>query len=310
MKPIPRAVLLIGILIELTACAARPPAHPTEHARERRTAYATAADGVQLAIEEVGPRDAPAIVFIHGLGFSREVWRHQMEGPLAERYHLIAYDLRGHGRSAHPTDQAAYEAGARWADDLHTVLTATHAKNAVVVGWSLGGLVIAHYLRVHGDAALGGSVFVDAVIKLAPELFAPGIDRYMAELADPRDDLRQAATRRFIQACFAKPPSERELEALVLAAGVLPASTHVAIQRMALERTEAALRALRRPALVIHGVHDALIAEAMARYARELVPAARLSLYESSGHAPFFEEAARFDAELARFVEDAHSRQK
>lgn len=115
-------------------------------------------DGVELFVAETGPRDAQAIVLIHGLGFSHEVWGAQWRGELAQRFHLIAYDLRGHGRSTRPTDPLAYQDGARWADDLRAVLAATGAKDPIVVGWSLGGLVIAHYLRVHGDAALGGVV--------------------------------------------------------------------------------------------------------------------------------------------------------
>lgn len=299
------ACSVLALCWVVAACAARGPevAPPVASPADVRRSFATSADGVRLAIDEAGPRDAPAIVFIHGLGFSREVWQRQLAGPLAARFHLVAYDLRGHGKSSAPTLAAAYAEGAGWAADLEAVLAATRARSPLVVAWSLGGLVVAHYLRVHGDRALGGVVFVDAVTKFAPELFVPGNARYMAGLSDPRDDIRAAATRAFVRACFAQPPPE--LAALERAAGVLPAATHAAIQRISTDGTEAALRSLRRPALVIHGAREAFVADAMAEHTRALIPGAPLVRFAASGHAPFIDETARFDAELARFAAGA-----
>ena len=291
---------------QLAACGAGRPAQPQSSASAPtpapRTSYAVSKDGVELAIEEAGPRDAPAIVFIHGLGFTRDIWRRQLEGPLAQRYHLIAFDHRGHGRSTRPTDEAAYSDGTRWADDLHAVLTATNAKQPILVGWSLGGLVISHYLRVHGDSAIAGAVFVAAVTKIVPELLMPNVGEYLVRLGDQRDDVRRAATLDFMRACFATQPPDDELKAIQLAAGVLSAPTHNGIARMSVEGLEPALRGLSKPSLVIHGVQDALVAEAMATYIRSLVPAAQLSLFENSGHTPFMEETARFNVELERFA--------
>lgn len=45
-----------------------------------------------------------------------------------------------------------------------------------------------------------------------------------------------------------------------------------------------------------------LVADAMATYSLSLLKGAALSRYEGSGHAPFFDEAARFDAALARLA--------
>ncbi|MBX3264216.1 MAG: alpha/beta hydrolase [Labilithrix sp.] len=267
-----------------------------------RVSRVRSADGVELAVTETGDLDGPAIVFVHGLGFSREIWRRQLEGGLSSRFHLVAYDLRGHGRSARPRDDAAYADGARWGDDLAAVIAGTRVEKPIVVGWSLGGVVLGAYLRDHGGDELGGAVFVDAVTKFAPELFAPGNDRFMAGLGSSDDAARAEWTRAFVEACFAKPLDPGELDRLLAAAGVLPASEHVAIQRISLAGTEPALRAFQKPTLVVYGAFDRFITVAMARHTAELVPGARLVQYERAGHAPFVDEAARFDEELARFV--------
>jgi pimeloyl-ACP methyl ester carboxylesterase len=309
-----RSILAGFALLPLVAsCGADPTSRPaattsialSTPSPRVRPSKVRSADGVELAVEETGRGDGPAIVFVHGLGFSRDVWRRQLDGELATRFHLVAYDLRGHGRSSRPEDAAAYEDGRRWGEDLHAVLEATHATSAVVVGWSLGGLAIAEYLRGHGDAALGGVVFVDAVTAFAPELFTKENGKYMSALTASDDGARKEATERFARACFAAPPPASELGPWLAAAGVLPASVHTAIQHMNVGEIEPALRGLSKPTLVVQGRSDELVAPAMARYTASIVRGARESVYEGSGHAPFVDETRRFDQELAAFVEAA-----
>lgn len=56
------------------------------------------------------------------------------------------------------------------------------------------------------------------------------------------------------------------------------------------------------PALVTHGTRDQLILPAFGEFTASELPKAQLSLYEGIGHSPFFEEAPRFNEELAVFV--------
>jgi pimeloyl-ACP methyl ester carboxylesterase len=63
---------------------------------------------------------------------------------------------------------------------------------------------------------------------------------------------------------------------------------------------EAGLRALSLPVLVTHGEHDTLVDVSMARYTTETVSGAKLSLYRNVGHAQLWEDASRFNRELAR----------
>jgi non-heme chloroperoxidase len=68
---------------------------------------------------------------------------------------------------------------------------------------------------------------------------------------------------------------------------------------------EAKLRALSLPVLVTHGDRDKLVLPSMARYTAETVPGARLSIYENIGHAPFWEDAPRFNREPAELARSA-----
>ncbi|MCS6863432.1 MAG: alpha/beta fold hydrolase, partial [Abditibacteriales bacterium] len=57
--------------------------------------------GLTLFAFEAGAPDAPPLLLIHGLGDEADTWRHVFL-PLAERYHVIAPDLPGFGRSDKP----------------------------------------------------------------------------------------------------------------------------------------------------------------------------------------------------------------
>ena len=56
-----------------------------------------------LMVEESGHGQFP-VLLIHGNSCCRSVFRHQLQGPLAEEYRLIAFDLPGHGQSSNGTD--------------------------------------------------------------------------------------------------------------------------------------------------------------------------------------------------------------
>ena len=56
-------------------------------------------DGTVL--ERHGSQTEPTVVLIHGLGLNREVWQWQVPA-LCDSYHVLTYDLFGHGASAEP----------------------------------------------------------------------------------------------------------------------------------------------------------------------------------------------------------------
>jgi pimeloyl-ACP methyl ester carboxylesterase len=262
-------------------------------------------DGLTIAAEERGRRDGPAIVFIHGLAHSRASWFRQLDSPLADDFRLVAYDLRGHGRSDQPKDDANYTEGRRWGDELAAVIDAAHVRKPVLVAWSLGGVVVINYLRDHGDRNIAGVVFVDAVTHFSPELFGEGNAALVQPLQSPDTAIRTAATRRFIEACFAVPPRPADLDSMLSNAGVLPASIHAAIPRISLDHGDEVLRSIRVPTLVVHGEKDGLTSLLMSRRTVALVAGSRLSIYPDAGHAPFFDATTRFNDELASFVRTA-----
>ncbi|KPQ05711.1 MAG: putative hydrolases or acyltransferases (alpha/beta hydrolase superfamily) [Rhodobacteraceae bacterium HLUCCA12] len=260
-------------------------------------------DGVTLAVQEWGKADAPAIVFIHGFSAAHLVWRKQVEDPeLASAFRLITFDTRGSGLSGKPAASDAYD-GARLADDIATVIDTLSLERPVLVAWSAGGLVAGDYVARHGDAAIGGLVFVGGIFVRDPDLYGPAtVD--LPAMASPDLATSIGASIRFVAAQFERDPggeADRELLATMM-------MTPPHVRRALLARSAAGADAwsgVRVPMLIIHGRRDRVIRPAMAEEGRRLVPHATIAMQEGIGHAPFLEDPATFNRQLAEFVRDA-----
>ncbi|WP_314146041.1 alpha/beta hydrolase [uncultured Leifsonia sp.] len=153
---------------------ADPTTESTDPIAEFRTRVVTAVDGVHIPVVETGPIDGSPIVFVHGLASSHAAWSGVMrDGRLAERFRLIAFDLRGHGDAAQPLTGEQLDATTAaineltWSKDLDAVvagLTGVH-----VVGWSFGCRVTAGWLHQRGGLGnASGVTFVAGPSVLAP----------------------------------------------------------------------------------------------------------------------------------------------
>ena len=100
-----------------------------------------------MHIESVGPPDAPAIVFLHGVATSGWMWWQQL--PAFADHLCLNVDLPGHGRS-HDIPWVSLADTARRVAEVITTRTA--AGRAHVVGLSLGGHVALSLLEHHPDA--------------------------------------------------------------------------------------------------------------------------------------------------------------
>ncbi len=261
----------------------------------------TSSDGVTIAVEETGNPQGQPIVFVHGLLGSRINWDSQTADPDLQKFRLITFDLRGHGLSAKPDDANAYKDGDRWADDLDAVLRGSGATNPVLVGWSLGGVVLSNYLANHGDAEIGGLLYVDGVIELKPDLITPHPQVY-AGLAS--EDLRTHLdmVRTFLALCFATQPENATFERLLSNAAVASWLMTRTVPSMTVQAKEGLAKA-KKPVLLIYGGKDNLVRpQPSIERAKSFNGAIKSEIYDNSGHAPFLEEASRFNKDLARFA--------
>ena len=93
--------------------------------------------GVKLQYVELGPRDAPAIIFLHGATDSSHSW--SATTPfLSDGYRTLALDQRGHGDSEKPAFGYSI---AQYADDVIAFMDKLRIRQAVLVGHSMGSFI-------------------------------------------------------------------------------------------------------------------------------------------------------------------------
>jgi pimeloyl-ACP methyl ester carboxylesterase len=155
---------------------------------ESRELTVAGAGGTRLHVEQFGPSDGPALVLVHAWMCSLDLWHRQI-AELAPPARIVAFDLRGHGRSA-PAADDDYTIEA-FADDLDAVLAETLAEGerAVVCGHSMGAMTIAAWALRHPDqvarrasavALLGtgmGDLLTETLILRTPQALGPVKER-------------------------------------------------------------------------------------------------------------------------------------
>jgi non-heme chloroperoxidase len=271
----------------------------------RESHEVTGWSGTRVAVRAAGPVDGRPIVLVHGWAQSGAVWERQLAGPLADEFRLYAPDLRGHGDSEVPRD--GYDRPEAWAGDLRAVLDLAGAP-ALVVGWSYGGLVVTDYLRVHGTAGLAGIALVGAITEIGRGhpggRVGPAMRAALPGGLSEDPAVAEAALTAFVTGMSAPASARPGWAARELLAGALavPAFVRAALFARDVD-SSAELAAVDVPTLVLHGRHDVVVEPSAGEYAAGLVPGAELTWFERSGHLPFLEERAAFDAAIA-----AHAR--
>lgn len=272
-------------------------------------------DGTVLHTETFGPEDAQPVVLIHGWTCDHTVWVNQIN-DLSEDFRVIAYHLRGHGRSTRPAgDDFSIQAHAA---DLSAVLARAMKRDAraVLVGHSLGAMTIAAWAKEHPDDVQARAA--------AAVLVNTGLGDLISESLVVRTPKRLDAAkgvlgRALLGAAGPLPPatpiSHRVVRHVALSSKATPAQMDFS-ERMVLachHRTRAGcgrtlteldlvdgLHSLAVPAAVVAGTHDRLTPPAHARRMADALPGHADLIELPTGHMGPIEAPDEVSATIAR----------
>lgn len=107
---------------------------------------------LEMFVREAGPPDAPPVVLLHGWGDHSLVVFHALIPEMADRFRVIAIDNRNTGKSDHV--RGGYDIAGN-ADDAAGVMAALGIESAIVVGYSMGGMIAQSLARRHPHLVKG-----------------------------------------------------------------------------------------------------------------------------------------------------------
>jgi non-heme chloroperoxidase len=275
---------------------------PTTEPTQTRIHRVTGAGGLQLRLDETGNPAGRPVLFLHGVSQNRLAWRKQLHSDLADDHRLLAMDLRGHGASDRAAD--AYKDSTAWAQDVNAVIKSLNLERPILSGWSYGGVVICDYLRHYGQDAVGGIHLINATTRLgepALPFLGPRFVSLIPGLCSPDVEESTSTLEAFMTTLTREKLSPEDFY-LFLGSNTVVAPQ---VRQDLLSRTvdnDDLLTRLDTPVLVTHGLDDAVVLPSMAEHHARVIPHARASYYAGVGHATFWEDPGRFNAELRGFA--------
>ncbi|MFI5530042.1 alpha/beta fold hydrolase [Kitasatospora sp. NPDC051853] len=257
-----------------------------------------------LTYREAG--SGPPLVFLHGGYLDHRLWEEQFR-HFAPTHRVIAFDARGHGTSSNATRPY------RLVDDLAAVLRALDAAPAVLVGLSMGGGTAVDCALEYPE--LVRALVVSGVGTSEPAFEHPwslGVfaDLQKAMAAADADGIAEVLLR------FATGPEREPSEvdpatiALVRTMTLDTIAKHTPDEpdhRVPVTDTWRRAARLTLPLLALNGAVDGPDNHAMATRLAAAVPGGRTVDIPNAAHYPNLEDPARFNTELAAFLDRSAS---
>jgi 3-oxoadipate enol-lactonase len=262
----------------------------------------TTKDG-RFGYEAAGARDLPPLVFLHGIGGAARAWRGQL-GAFSDRYRAIAWDMPGYGGSA-PLASVSIPA---LADALRDFLQQVGATKPVLVGHSIGGMIV-QQLLAH-DPIITESV---VLAQTSPAFGRPDGD-WQKEFLDARlgpldrGETMASLAPKLVADLVGDDADPVGIElACECMASVPEASYRAAMRSMLGFDLRKSLGQIGVPALLIAGTRDKNAPAPMVKKMASFIPNATYVELEGVGHLVALEQPKEFNAVLDDFLRMASS---
>ena len=245
-------------------------------------------DGVSLYYEVHGPASSRTpMLLTHGYSASSAMWKPNIPA-LAGKRRVITWDMRGHGRSASPSDPSRYSEDASVAD-MAGILDACGIGRAAIGGLSLGGYLSLAFHLSH-RARVAALLLCDTGPGFRQVEARERWNAYAVTRAEAleRDGLAALSTSPEVGA------GPHDPIGLALAArGILTQHD---------SRVLDSLASIRVPTLIVVGEHDAPFLAAT-DYMAAKIPGATKCVVAGAGHAANIDQSPAFDAATRVFLE-------
>jgi pimeloyl-ACP methyl ester carboxylesterase len=244
-------------------------------------------NGVEIYYEVHG--SGPALILTHGYSATTQMWKGQIE-PLSKKHTLILWDMRGHGQSDYPADQAQYSEDHTVAD-IAALLDQVGASEAIVGGLSLGGYMSLAFYNKHPERCRA-LLIIDT---------GPGFKKDDAREAWNQNARNRAdALEKDGLATLKSGSAERAYAVHRDALGLARAARGMLAQRNADVINN--LPNIKAPSVVVVGSKDTPFIAA-SDYMATKIPGAQKVVIQDAGHASNIDQPRAFNEAIVSFVE-------
>ncbi len=265
-------------------------------------------EAVQISYKDYG-RGRP-VVLLHGWPLSKDMWEYQVEELVNAGLRVIKYDRRGFGKSDKPWEGYDYDT---LTDDLHALMETLDLRNAVLVGFSMGGGEAVRYISRYGTERVSALVLVSAITPylLKTDDNPEGVDEsvfaeMMTEMKKDRIKFLDDFGKQFFSVSLVNHPVSTPLLDYYrsLASVALPRAMHQCAIAFAQTDFRADLQQVQVPTLIIHGDNDKTvpIASSSERTAK-MISGATYKVYEGAPHGLFYTHREQLNADLISFCQ-------
>ena len=264
-------------------------------------------DQTDLYVKEWGT--GRPVILLHGWPLSADSWDDQAMAIADAGMRAIAYDRRGFGRSGQPWSGYDYDT---LTDDLATVMEQTGAKDAALVGFSMGGGEVARYMSRHSGKGVAKAALISSVVPFM--LKTPDnpdgtdqskFDEMTRGMKEDRAKFFAGFFKDFYGVSLVSHPVSDEFVHsswnVAMQAGLKP--TLACAKSFATTDFRHDLPAFRCPTLIIHGTSDKTVPiDAAGRAAAKGISNSELLEYDGEPHGLFATAKERFTNDLLRFL--------
>ena len=255
------------------------------------------ADGVSIAYQ-VGGSGNPALVFVHGWCCDKSYWEAQVP-HFAREHKVVTIDLAGHGESG--LDRKTWTMSA-FGEDVVAVVNELDLDEVVLIGHSMGGLVIAEAARRMPERVIG-LVGADTFWNVERMGTQEEIDEFLARL---RANFAEV-TREFVKSTMFTPTSDPVLvERVVADMSAAPPEVGLgAVEGMSKQDLALAFEEVQAPIRCISADKSPINVEAAQRHASSF----EVVFMPEVGHFVMIEDTETFNRLLAKIVKELVSYQ-
>ncbi len=267
------------------------------------TNVTTLVNNLSVSYSDVGPVEAPVVIFIHGFPLNKSMWDLQIEA-LKDEYRVIAYDIRGFGDSAPGSDDVSIDL---FAGDLIAFMDTLKIKKAVVCGLSMGGYIVLNAAGKHPGRFEALILCDTQYVADTPEIKENRLVTINKIRKNGLEDYAHETIKNlFAPVCLLSKDTEiASVREMIV--NTTKESIYNTLHAMAIRKdTTGILPRITIPVLIVVGKEDKITPPGIAEDMHKRINNSQLIIIENAGHLSNMENPFEFNYQVRKFISSVY----